>query len=150
MKRFQLFLVGAFVATCQADQATLKDKNDKTKAENDAWVAKVKELIQTNPAQASEEAAQLLKGKNKKNTDLLTAIGQAYLEAGKISEAETYAALGQKADSKSAAVSVLQGDIAVAKKDAGKACQLYETSRARPPANTNRLSISILIIKRPI
>ena len=30
--------------TCQADQATLKDKNDKTKAENDAWVAKVKEL----------------------------------------------------------------------------------------------------------
>lgn len=28
--------------TCQADQATLKDKNDKTKAENDAWVAKVK------------------------------------------------------------------------------------------------------------
>ena len=33
---------------------------------------------------------------------------------------------GQKANSKSAAVSVLQGDIAVAKKDAGKACQLYE------------------------
>ena len=31
-------------------------------------------------------------------------------------------ALGQKANSKSAAVSVLQGDIAVAKKDAGKAC----------------------------
>ncbi|MFR5656927.1 MAG: hypothetical protein ACLUDU_02525 [Butyricimonas faecihominis] len=33
--------------TCQADQATLKDKNDKTKAENDAWVAKVKELNRT-------------------------------------------------------------------------------------------------------
>ena len=119
MKRFQLFLVGAFVAAGPLFAQSAD-------ADWHSEVAKVKELIQTNPAQASEEAAQLLKGKNKKNTDLLTAIGQAYLEAGKISEAETYAALGQKADSKSAAVSVLQGDIAVAKKDAGKACQLYE------------------------
>ena len=119
MKRFQLFLVGAFVAAGPLFAQSAD-------ADWHSEVAKVKELIQTNPAQASEEAAQLLKGKNKKNTDLLTAIGQTYLEAGKINEAETYAALGQKADSKSAAVSVLQGDIAVAKKEAGKACQLYE------------------------
>ena len=119
MKRFQLFLVGAFVAAGPLFAQSAD-------ADWHSEVAKVKELIQTNPAQASEEAAQLLKGKNKKNTDLLIAIGQAYLEAGKINEAEAYAALGQKANSKSAAVSVLQGDIAVAKKDAGKACQLYE------------------------
>ena len=119
MKRFQLFLVGAFVAAGPLFAQSAD-------ADWHSEVAKVKELIQTNPAQASEEAAQLLKGKNKKNTDLLIAIGQAYLEAGKVNEAEAYAALGQKANSKSAAVSVLQGDIAVAKKDAGKACQLYE------------------------
>lgn len=72
MKRFQLFLVGAFVAAGPLFAQSAD-------ADWHSEVAKVKELIQTNPAQASEEAAQLLKGKNKKNTDLLTAIGQAYL-----------------------------------------------------------------------
>ena len=81
MKRFQLFLVGAFVAAGPLFAQSAD-------ADWHSEVAKVKELIQTNPAQASEEAAQLLKGKNKKNTDLLIAIGQAYLEAGKINEAE--------------------------------------------------------------
>ena len=74
MKRFQLFLVGAFVAAGPLFAQSAD-------ADWHSEVAKVKELIQTNPAQASEEAAQLLKGKNKKNTDLLIAIGQAYLEA---------------------------------------------------------------------
>ena len=63
MKRFQLFLVGAFVAAGPLFAQSAD-------ADWHSEVAKVKELIQTNPAQASEEAAQLLKGKNKKNTDL--------------------------------------------------------------------------------
>lgn len=50
--------------TCQADQATLKDKNDKTKAENDAWVAKVKELeaalkAETDPSKKADIQIQL-------------------------------------------------------------------------------------------
>lgn len=85
-----------------------------------------KRIDSDQPGAGFRRSRTVAERENKKNTDLLTAIGQAYLEAGKISEAETYAALGQKADSKSAAVSVLQGDIAVAKKEAGKACQLYE------------------------
>lgn len=59
MKRFQLFLVGAFVAAGPLFAQSAD-------ADWHSEVAKVKELIQTNPAQASEEAAQLLKGKNKK------------------------------------------------------------------------------------
>lgn len=118
MKRFQLFLAGAFIAVAPLWAQT----------END-WqpgVAKVKELIQTDPARASEQAGQLLKGKNKKNADLLAAIGQAYLEAGRTADAEAYLAVARKANSKSAAVSVLEGDLALAAKDAGRACQLYE------------------------
>lgn len=59
MKRFQLFLVGAFVAAGPLFAQSAD-------ADWHSEVAKVKELIQTNPAQASEEAAQLLKGKIKK------------------------------------------------------------------------------------
>ena len=39
-----------------------------------AGVDKMKSLIQTNPAQASEEVGELLKGKNKKNVDLVTSV----------------------------------------------------------------------------
>lgn len=118
MKRIQLFLVGAFIAAGPLCAQSADDWQ--------SGVAKVKELIQTNPAQASEEAMQVLKGKNKKNVEAIIAIGKAYLDAGKVGEAETYVGLAKKAEPKSAAASVLEGDIAVARKDAGKASQLYE------------------------
>ena len=87
---------------------------------------KVKELIKSNSAQAANEVDQLLKGKNKKNPGLLADIGQAYLEAGNVTEAKVYADLARKADSKSSSVYILEGDIALAEKNVGKACQLYE------------------------
>lgn len=91
-----------------------------------AEVDKVKTLIQTNPEQASEEAGNLLKGKNKKNVDLVTAVARAYLDAGKPAEAQAYLEMAKKADNKDPKVSVLEGDIALSQKDVGKACQLYE------------------------
>ena len=106
MKRFQIFLAGAFIAT-----GSLFAQSDN--AEWQAGLAKMKELIQVNPAQASDEAGQLLKGKNKKNPELVVAVARAFLDAGKLSEAEEYLALAKKADNKSAAVSVLEGDIAI-------------------------------------
>lgn len=118
MKRIQLFLVGAFIAAGPLCAQSADDWQ--------SGVAKVKELIQSNSAQASEEAMQVLKGKNKKNVEAIVAIGKVYLDAGKVGEAETYVGLAKKADPKSAAASVLEGDIAVARKDAGKASQLYE------------------------
>ena len=45
-----------------------------------AGVDKVKNLIQSNPAQASEEAGELLKGKNKKNVDLVTSVAHSSWE----------------------------------------------------------------------
>lgn len=91
-----------------------------------AGLDKVKSLIKTSPEQASEQASDLLKGKNKKNIDLVTSVARAYLDAGKLQDAETYLEMARKADNKDPKVSVLEGDIAFARKDVGHACQLYE------------------------
>ncbi|WP_455585756.1 tetratricopeptide repeat protein [Bacteroides sp.] len=128
MKRIQLFLAGAFIAT-----GSLFAQSGS--AEWQAGLAKMKELVQTDPAQAADEADQLLKGKNKKNPELVVAVARTYLDAGKLTEAEEYLALAKKADNKSALVSVLEGDIAVAKKDAGTACQMYEQAIYFDPRN---------------
>ena len=119
MKRVQMFLAGAFIAV----GSLYAQSSD---AEWQAGVAKLKETIQTNPAQAAEEAEHLIKGKNKKNVELLVAIGDAYLNADKIPEAQEYAALARKANGKSALASVLEGNIAVKQKNAGLASQKYE------------------------
>lgn len=119
MKRIQMFLAGAFIAIGSLHAQS-------SDAEWQAGVAKLKELIQTNPAQATEEAEHLIKGKNKKNVELLVAIGSAYLTSGKVSEAQEYAALARKAFSRSAIASVFEGDIAVIQKNAGLASQKFE------------------------
>ena len=119
MKRVQMFLAGAFIAI-----GSLYAQSPVP--EWQAEVAKLKEIIQTDPAQAAEQADHLIKGKNKKNVQLLVAIGEAYLDAGKLPEAQVYAALAKKADSKSALASVLEGDIAATQKNAGLASQKYE------------------------
>ena len=56
----------------------------------------------------------------------MTSVARAYLDVGQLKEAETYLEMARKADNKAPAVSVLEGDIAFARKDIGKACQLYE------------------------
>ena len=99
MKRVQMFLAGAFIAV----GSLYAQSSD---AEWQMEVAKLKETIQSDPAQAAEQAEQLIKGKNKKNVELLTAIGEAYLQADKLSEAQMYAALAKKANGKSALASV--------------------------------------------
>ena len=111
MKRVQMFLAGAFIAV----GSLCAQSSD---AEWQAGVAKLKETIQTNPAQAAEEAEHLIKGKNKKNVELLVAVGEAYLDAGKLTEAQEYAVLARKADGKSPMASVREGDSAVKQKNA--------------------------------
>lgn len=118
-KRIQVFLAGAFIAVGSLC-AQSSDTDWKSQ------VAKLKETIQSNPEQAEEEAKELIKGKNKKNIDLLIAIGRAYLDADNLSEAKDYASRARKVDGKSAAASLLEGDIAIKEQDAGKASQKYE------------------------
>ena len=118
MKRNLFFLMSALLISGMIQAQQLDD-----------WkvsLDKIKTLIQSNPVQAEGEFSELIKGKNKKNVDLLTAVSYAYLNANKLTDAQKYLDLAKKADKKSPAVSVLEGDIALAQKDAGRACQLYE------------------------
>lgn len=128
MKRIQIFLAGAFIAT----GSLFAQSSD---AEWQAGLARMKSLVQTDPGQASDEAEQLLKGKNKKNPELVIAVARVFLDAGNLAESEEYLALAKKADNKSAVVSLLEGDIALAKKENGVACQMYEQAIYFNPKN---------------
>ncbi|MEG1563094.1 MAG: hypothetical protein RR365_05120 [Bacteroides sp.] len=119
MKRILILFISVFIAV-----VSLQAQSEGTDWQ--ASVEHVKGLIQKNPAQAITETEQLLKGKNKKNAELLTAIAHVYLDAGKVPEAEVYLTLAKKVNPRLAIVSVLEGDIDIAKKEAGAACQLYE------------------------
>lgn len=68
MKRRFVFCLGAmlFAGTLAAQTPV---------PEWQAGVDKVKSLIKTNPEQASDAAGELLKGKNKKNVELVTSVG---------------------------------------------------------------------------
>ncbi len=82
------------------------------------------------------KAEQLIKGKNKKNVELLVAIGEVYLKAGKLPEAQEYAALAKKVNGKSALASVLRETSPLSRKNAGLASQKYEEAIYFDPSCT--------------
>lgn len=82
--------------------------------------------LKSNPAAAVEQFDHVLKGKNKKNPNILVAVGRAYLDNGKPDKAMEYADLAKKQDTKFAPVYTLEGDILFDKKDIGNACSRYE------------------------
>lgn len=82
--------------------------------------------IKNNPTGAADQFDHILKGKNKKNPDILVAVGRAYLDNKQPDKALEYAELAKKQNSKSAAAYTLEGDILFSKKDIGNACSRYE------------------------
>lgn len=82
--------------------------------------------IKANAAQAKIAIDNVLKGKNKKNVDLILEAGRAYLENGQALAANDYLERAQNITRKYAPVFVLAGDIFESKKDAGQACSMYE------------------------
>ena len=83
--------------------------------------------IKSNPAEAETDFKNLLKIKgNNKNQPLLIAISRAYLVNGDITNATVYEEKARAIKQKSAAVSVLFGDIHLAQKELGPACSNYE------------------------
>lgn len=101
-------------------------KADPTFLYNQVGLAKLQ--IKNNPSQSSQVLGDLLKGKNKKNVDLIIEIGRAYLSAGDTDLAMTYEQKAELLKNKYAAVYVLKGDIYLAKKDPGQACTNYESA----------------------
>ena len=97
-------------------------------------VERLKTLLQEDPAGAEALSDELLKGKNRKNVPLLTAVGRLYLEAEKPAEAEELLALARKAEPRHPQVSLLEGDLALSRREVGRACQLYEQAIYFDPA----------------
>jgi len=91
---------------------------------NKVGTAKLK--IQSDPKAAEAVFKELVSGKNKKNPEYYTLIGQAYLDNGDLEEATRYAEKAKQADVKYADAYLLQGDIYAAEKNAGKAAEQYE------------------------
>lgn len=92
------------------------------------WSPQVKQAaawIDENPALAAKTFDGLLKGKNKKNTSLLVAIGRAYLDRSKTEEAAGYARRAIEVDSKCADAYLLSGDVALKLNDVNKASSDY-------------------------
>ena len=97
-----------------------------TESDWKAGVSQVKEMIKSNPEGAWDLTEDLMKGKNKKNVDLILALAQVYLDADKTEEINELLAKAKKADKKDPRIFLMEGDIALAKKDVGLACSSYE------------------------
>jgi tetratricopeptide (TPR) repeat protein len=83
--------------------------------------------IKSNPVQSDLDIVNCLKDKvNKKNVDLVIAAANAYLNNGLIDKAVTYQEKAKSIKPKYALVSVLLGDIELAKGNTGTACGNYE------------------------
>ncbi|HIT98270.1 MAG TPA: tetratricopeptide repeat protein [Candidatus Merdimorpha stercoravium] len=91
---------------------------------NKIGAAKLK--IQSDPKAAESIFKEIVGGKNKKNPEYYTRIGQAYLDNGDLEEATRYAEKAKQADVKYADAYLLQGDIYAAEKNASKAAEQYE------------------------
>ena len=101
MKRLYIFLLGLFLVagTLWAQSADSDWQNR---------LDRIKELITTNPQQASDELGQLIKGKNKKDPALLVAVARVYFDAMQITEAQKYVEYAKKANNKFPGIYVLE------------------------------------------
>ncbi|MBQ8224787.1 MAG: tetratricopeptide repeat protein [Bacteroides sp.] len=117
-----LFLILCVAALLPVTSLQAQTASPEWQAEVDA----LQPLLTTAPDEADKQADALLKGKNKKNLPLLLALTQCYLDAGRYQSAEQFLTMAKKVDAKSAAVSVAEGDLALARRQVGLACQLYE------------------------
>lgn len=118
MRKNMTLLIGLLLAIPSYPQTPSGNEWDKQ-------VSQAAALIKSDPKAASEAFDDLLKGKNKKNTDLLVDIGQAYLQEGNYRIATEYAERAKELDNKCADAYVLSGDIALAQKDVNKASSDY-------------------------
>ena len=119
MKYRLLFCVSAMLLVTSLGAQTAKP-------EWQAGVDNIKTLLKTDVEQAVDAANDLTKGKNKKNIDLLLAVAEVFVDAKHLDEAEEFVEKAKSRDNKDPRVSILAGDIALAREDVGTACQLYE------------------------
>jgi len=125
MKALKFFALAAIMAGCALTANAQDDK---------AQIEAITKAITANPAGAEEQVKELYKH-NKKNTNILIGIGNAYLQAKDTLNAAKYAQYALKADKKCAPAYILLGDVEVMKDDGGAAAQMYEQAMYFDPKN---------------
>lgn len=122
MKKFKYLVVGALMLSLSAPVMAQVDK---------AVIGQVTNII----ASKTDVDKQLkpIVNANKKNPAMLTAIGQAFLDANDVVNAEKYATMAMTRDKKYAKAYILLGDIAVKNDDGGKAAEWYQQAKYFDP-----------------
>lgn len=93
--------------------------------DNKTTIDAITKVIKSKGSDVSEQVKDVYK-KNKKNTEVLVAIGRAYLDVKDTANAQKYADFAMKADKKYAPSYILAGDIQVVKDDGGAAAGYYQ------------------------
>lgn len=104
--------------------------------DNKATIDAISKVIIANPASAKDEVKKVYK-KNKKNPEVLTGIGRAYLDAKDVADAEYYGQLAIKVDKHYGPGYVLLGDVEVAKDNGGAASAWFEQATMMDPKNVD-------------
>lgn len=122
MKKFKYFAVGALMLSLSTSVVAQVDK---------AVIGQVKNIIASKDN--VDKQLKPIVGANKKNPAMLTAIGQAFLDAKDYTNAVKYAEMATTRDKKYAKAYILMGDVAVAQDDGGKAAEMYQQAKYWDP-----------------
>jgi tetratricopeptide (TPR) repeat protein len=118
MKRIKFIIAGLLIASGTAFAQNAQQQTE---------IDKIAQLAKTNPTAATEQGKDLIK-QDKKNLDLIIAVGRVFVNAEKPAEATLFLDMAKKVKANCAKTNVFAGDIEVAKNDPGTACQMYETA----------------------
>ncbi|MDD2601788.1 MAG: tetratricopeptide repeat protein [Prevotella sp.] len=124
MKAIKYLLIGAVIFTSHV--STFAQDNNKM------IIEQATQIIKNKGADFGKQVKQLYKD-NKKNPEVLVAIGKLFLHEKDTANAIAFADYALKKDTKFAKAFLLKGDIAVAQDDAGKAAENYQQAKYFAP-----------------
>lgn len=118
MKAIKYLVVGALLFSASPLMA---------QSENQVIIENVGKIFASQGGNVDEALKDIVK-KNKKNPEVLVAIGYEYLHRRDTANAELYADMALKRDNKYAKAWILKGDIAVLRDNGGEAASMYQNA----------------------
>lgn len=128
MKTIKYLMIGALMA---GSYISVNAQDD-----HKATIEQVTKIIKSQDANKEKQIKDIFKA-NKKNADVLTAIGRAYLDIKDTANAQIYANLAMARDKHYGDAYVLAGDIEAFKDNGGAASGWYEQAIYFDPKNPN-------------
>ncbi len=126
MNRLKYLFIGTFMLALGVPAMAQDD--------NSATIEAATKVIKSKPADLEDQLKPIYK-KNKKNEEVLVAMGRAFLDIKDTVNALTYAEYAMKANKKYAPAFILLGDIAALNNDGGQAAGYYNQAIYFDPKN---------------